>query len=416
VVQQAFTNVNGAYSFTNVAPGSYVVIETDPANTVSVAAFAIPPAVVLNANAISVTTGVGINSTGNNFLDRSTQVSPTIGSISGTVWQDLNGNGVIDAGDLPLANARVVATVNGITVAGPVFTGANGIYSFTNLPPGTYLVTQTPPANYQNVAAFAGTGGALISASTLQVTVFAGFDSGNNNFLDRLIVGPTTGSISGGVFRDANGNGIIDFGEAVIPGVTVRLLNSTGTTLLAATTTGANGFFSFTGLGPGLYRVQEIDPQGYVSLGAFPGPNAIALDANTFQVNVIAGVTSADNNFLDRLIVPPAGPNTISGFAIRDLNFNGFVNNEPGLAGMTVVLENSVGTPISSVVTDITGAFSFSGLQNGTYILVASPPGGLFSTNAIAGQGGTRLSVSSISVTTTFGITSYSGQLFLAGP
>jgi hypothetical protein len=198
--------------------------------------------------------------------------------------------------------------------------------------------------------------------------------------------------------------------------VTVRLLNSTGTTLLAATTTGANGFFSFTGLGPGLYRVQEIDPQGYVSLGAFPGPNAIALDANTFQVNVIAGVTSADNNFLDRLIVPPAGPNTISGFAIRDLNFNGFVNNEPGLAGMTVVLENSVGTPISSVVTDITGAFSFSGLQNGTYILVASPPGGLFSTNAIAGQGGTRLSVSSISVTTTFGITSYSGQLFLAGP
>jgi hypothetical protein len=67
-------------------------------------------------------------------------------------------------------------------------------------------------------------------------------------------------------------------------------------------------------------------------------------------------------------------------------------------------------------VTDVTGIFSFPGLAGGTYTLTATPPAGLFNTNAIAGQGGFRLSANSISVTTSPGITSYAGQLFLAGP
>jgi hypothetical protein len=83
---------------------------------------------------------------------------------------------------------------------------------------------------------------------------------------------------------------------------------------------------------------------------------------------------------------------------------------------MTVVLRDAFNTIVASRTTDVTGSFSFSGLANGSYTLTATPPLGMFSTNAIAGQGGTRLSAASISVTTSFGLTNYAGQLFLAGP
>ena len=146
-------------------------------------------------------------------------------------------------------------------------------------------------------------------------------------------------------------------------------------------------------------------------------PNGfVAVSPTTLAVTVVAGVNQGNINFLDRSTAPGAGGNTISGFAIRDLNLSGIATDDPGLAGMQVVIADQFGTPLASVVTDITGIFTFSNLGSGTFILTATPPAGLTSTNAIPGMGGTKLSANSISVTTTPGATSYPGQLFLAGP
>jgi hypothetical protein len=111
-----------------------------------------------------------------------------------------------------------------------------------------------------------------------------------------------------------------------------------------------------------------------------------------------------------------AGPNTISGFAIEDRNRSGTPYNDPGLAGMRVVISDQFGHTVGSMVTDITGIFVFSHLAAGTYTLTAIPPFGRINTNAIPTAGGTRLSANLISVTTIPGITYYPGQLFLAGP
>jgi len=54
-----------------------------------------------------------------------------------------------------------------------------------------------------------------------------------------------SGGICGTVFNDVNGNGIQDSGEPGIPNVTVNLLDSTGTNVLATTTTNANGIYNF---------------------------------------------------------------------------------------------------------------------------------------------------------------------------
>ena len=56
-------------------------------------------------------------------------------------------------------------------------------------------------------------------------------------------------------FQDSNGDGIQGSGEAGIAGQTVQLLNAAGT-VIATTTTGTNGAYSFAGVTPGTYAVQ----------------------------------------------------------------------------------------------------------------------------------------------------------------
>jgi hypothetical protein len=197
---------------------------------------------------------------------------------------------------------------------------------------------------------------------------------------------------------------VLDAGDVGIPGVTVQLFTATSV-FIGQTTTDANGAYAFTNLPPGSYQVVQVVPAGL-----------IPLTPNIRSVTVIAGVNQGNINFLDAGSVPSTGVNTISGFALRDTTLSGVANNVLGLAGMVITLRNASNTVIASTTTGVTGGFSFSGLPAGTYTLTATPPFGLFNTNALPGLGGVRINAATISVTTTGGITNYPGQLFLAGP
>jgi hypothetical protein len=67
------------------------------------------------------------------------------------------------------------------------------------------------------------------------------------------------------VWYDANNNGLWDSSEAPAQGITVRLVDATGTTVLMTTTTDANGLYTFTGLLSGTYRVEIVIPAAYTS-------------------------------------------------------------------------------------------------------------------------------------------------------
>ena len=66
-------------------------------------------------------------------------------------------------------------------------------------------------------------------------------------------------SISGQVFVDNNGNNALDPGEPLLSGVTIYLLDGTGNRI-DSTTTNDNGKYAFTGLKPGVYGVEEVQP------------------------------------------------------------------------------------------------------------------------------------------------------------
>src|SRR5262249_4677545 len=91
------------------------------------------------------------------------------------------------------------------------------------------------------------------------------------------------------VWLDSNSNGLQDAGEPGIAGVTVQLMDGTGTNVLASTTTNASGLYSFTNLMPGPYVVRFVSPAGYQLTTANVGTN----DAIDSDASVSTGKTGA---------------------------------------------------------------------------------------------------------------------------
>ncbi len=135
----------------------------------------------------------------------------------------------------------------------------------------------------------------------------------------------TAGTISGEVFNDLNGNGTLDSGEPGLANWTVELFKS-GSGLVATTTTGTNGLFSFNSVGVGAYTVEEVLQNGYVE----------TTSPSTYSLTTTEGQNVKGVNFGDFQTV------TLSGEVYNDLNGNGTLDNgEPGLSGWTLNLLNS---------------------------------------------------------------------------
>ncbi len=118
-------------------------------------------------------------------------------------------------------------------------------------------------------------------------------------------------TIGGTVFNDADGDGLVDPGEA-LPNVGVQLFDQNGT-LIGTTQTNATGEYSFTGVDPGRYNISAFPgmngnitgsenrtitvdgtPQDGIDIGTAPGP------AGNPAINTITDITSPRDQFLIR--------------------------------------------------------------------------------------------------------------------
>jgi mucin-19 len=216
-----------------------------------------------------------------------TRVIDILGTITGTVWNDLNGNGTMDPGELPLAGVTVSLYDNANTLIGTAVTAADGTYLFSDLTDGNYTVIETDRTGY---------------SSTTSNTVHTIIASGSHrtlDFGDLQITPPSgTGSITGIVINDTNGDGIRNGAEGPIPGVNLNLLDQGGS-IIRTTTSAADGSYTFSTLPPGQYSVVESDPVGYVST-----------TLNTISV-FLTGSQVADVNYFDQVttganIIDPA--------------------------------------------------------------------------------------------------------------
>ncbi|MEQ1850426.1 MAG: SdrD B-like domain-containing protein [Chthoniobacteraceae bacterium] len=143
VTKMAVTGVDGKYLFTDLAPGTCTVT-IDP-TTAPVECNRVIPNCPLSR---SVTLAAG-----QVYLDADFCLAPRLGVIGDTVFCDLNGNGVQEAGDVGIPNVKVTIVCTplaGGTVTAQMMTDSQGKYLFTNIQAGTCTVSvdkSTLPAN-----------------------------------------------------------------------------------------------------------------------------------------------------------------------------------------------------------------------------------------------------------------------------
>ncbi|MEJ5187344.1 MAG: SdrD B-like domain-containing protein, partial [Candidatus Geothermincolales bacterium] len=224
----AVTGEDGTYQFGDLLPGTYTVVERPTAGM-----FPTTPTQVK----VEVVSGAGCVVDFGNC---------PYGTVRGTKFADLDGDGLLDEGETGLAGVTI--TLESVTEPGIVITtesGEDGSFSFTGLAPGLYRVRETVPAGYY---------------ATLPVSVEVELQAGDIASL--LFANALYASVSGHKWQDNDGDGAHDPDEPPVGGITVVL---TGYTLgdervEMQTTTADDGSYSFLLLEAGNYSVYEVMP------------------------------------------------------------------------------------------------------------------------------------------------------------
>jgi choice-of-anchor A domain-containing protein/uncharacterized repeat protein (TIGR01451 family)/TQXA domain-containing protein len=178
-------------------------------------------------------------------------------SLGDRVWLDSNNNGIQDAGETGVSNVTVKLYDCDNNYKNVTTTDANGLYSFTNLAPGSYYVIVTLPSGYSFSPQNQGsddTKDSDVNPSTGKTACVTLASGDNNTTLDAGIY-QCLNTLGDYVWRDSNANGIQDSGESGIPGVSVELLNSSNS-VIGNTVTDASGFYQFSNLVNGTYTVR----------------------------------------------------------------------------------------------------------------------------------------------------------------
>jgi len=216
--------------------------------------------------------------------------------VAGTVFNDLNGNGVKDAGETGLPNWVIHVSGNG---AQNDTTDGSGDYLASGLGTGSHTTTLVGPVTAGSYTITLG--------APYTVTLNSNGTSSNNNFGAFVNF-----SVSGNVFRDRNFNGTKQTGEEDEAGITVRL--KVGATTYNDTTD-SNGNYAFSDIGPGADTVTlPVLPAGYYVIN--PAAAYLAFDGAS-GVNV-TGQSWALVNGLDSLKYTTLTPaDYIAGFTLK---------------------------------------------------------------------------------------------------
>jgi protocatechuate 3,4-dioxygenase beta subunit len=230
-------------------------------------------------------------------------ITPLRYAVGDRVWFDLNTDG-IQQPDEPAGSATVSLLTDAGNVVATTTTDATGHYEFANLRAGRYrLQFAGLPPHRTFTARDAGNDGTLDSdpdPATGRTAVFdlaqgapnlipvTSADAGSTDFENQTMSAGLVCAYSVGdkVWRDNDGDGVLDAGDSGLRGVTVELLGN-DSQVLARTVSTENGRYDFDHLAAGNYRVRFTKPDGLVFTSRDAGENP-AVDSDADQ----AGMTS----------------------------------------------------------------------------------------------------------------------------
>lgn len=365
---------NGAgYTITESQPSGY----SDGLETVGTAATGVAPGGTVSATVGSNTiTSIVLDkdqvATGYNFGEL------RLNTLGGTVFADVNNDGTKQGGEPGILNVTITLSgtdARGNAVNTTATTNASGVYSFTNVLPGSYQLDETHPITYvdgiDTVGSLGGSNAVNDRFSGLTLTDTNG--TGYN-------LGELPATLSGRVWRDIDRDGVLDAGEVGIASVTITLsgTDTLGAAVSRSTTTNGTGNFSFVDLPSGTFQVVETQPTGFGS----STPNTIS------GIALVANGTSTGNDFGD-------STSQLAGVVFFDRNANGA--NDAGDAaisgvGLSITGLDATGAAVNrSTTTDASGNFAFDDLlaPNGAgYTLTETQPTAYSNGTITAGTAG----------------------------
>ena len=331
------------------------------------------------------------------------------GTISGTIYNDKDATWFNDSPtlDSPFegvtvrlldADGNPVKDASGADITAT--TDANGNYTFTRLPMGSYKVevvageakvdgADVNLADYKQTYGYGSSTkrseagkGTLVTPTPIALTSAAP----NATKVDFGFVKPA--SVGNFVWFDANKDGIQDADEVGVPGVTVTLTDGAGNPVIdldgnpvKPVTTDANGKYEFTNLMPNVdrivasageenYKVVFTAPAGYSATKSYA-----AADDEKDSNGADSSVTLAQGQNDETVDFGLVADGTIGDTLFWDVDNNG--GSAPSgpdkpLAGVTVTLTYTTPAGVEktlSTVTDADGHYSFKDLAPGDYVV-----------------------------------------------
>ena len=350
VVATTTTDAHGAYAFTNLEEGTYKVRVRKEG----------PIADLVQTEDPDATKD---NTSGDITLELNDPIKENVNfgyisdnSISGTIYRDDNRSNSLNGGEAGYPEQTVQLLDKDGAVIKTTKTDANGNYSFDNLPDGTYSVKVVKDGALTDLEQTEDPDATKDSASEPIVLNEDNPTKKNVNFgyvPDYFIKGT--------IYRDGNRSGALDAGEKLYKGVTVNLVDADGT-VVATTTTDADGTYSFDKLPAGTYSVKVVQDGPIASLEQTGDPDATKDNASEPITLNNDNPSTTDVNF------GYVNNNSLSGTVYRDDSRNGDQDGtEPGYSGVTVQLLDKDGNVVGTTTTDANGKYSFSKLPDGTY-------------------------------------------------
>lgn len=190
-----------------------------------------------------------------------------IGSaLSGLVWEDIDFNGLISAGEPAIKGAEVQLLDAEGVVLQRMETDDDGAYRFADVPPGTCRLRFTLPSGYIFTSPAESGSAAPQSDDGTGESAWITLSMGDvrTNLHAGAIRSARVGDL---VWLDANGNGLQDTEEAGIVGMAVRLwrVNEDGEEVfIAETRTDKNGRYRFDAVRPGAYYIAFAPGEAYI--------------------------------------------------------------------------------------------------------------------------------------------------------